>query len=81
MDHRTLKASTVLAEAPSWIFQRPTRVSTNKSTFASVPTNVQGNLKTLHDRCSRFTQDYAAQQQQGLDEETWFKWVQYYQRN
>ncbi|MEK5507342.1 phage/plasmid primase, P4 family [Paenibacillus sp. FSL P4-0113] len=76
MDHRTLKASTVLAEAPSWIFQRPTRVPSNKSTFASAQTNVQGSLKTLHDRCPRFAQDYATQQQQGLDEETWFKWVQ-----
>ncbi|MHB0862658.1 DNA primase family protein [Paenibacillus sp. SEL3] len=76
MDHRTLKASTVLAEAPSWIFQRPTRVPTNKNTFASAQNNVQGNLKTLYDRCPRFAQDYATQQQHGLDEETWFKWVQ-----
>ncbi len=72
MDHRTLKASAVLAEAPSWIFQHSTRVPTNKSAV----TTVVGNLKTLHARCPRFAQDYASQQQHGLDEETWFKWVQ-----
>lgn len=73
MDYRTLNASTELAEAPSWILQRPTLLPpSNRSAVKTV----FSNFETLNARCPRFVRDLAIQQQNGLDEETWFKWIQ-----
>ncbi|WDH98699.1 phage/plasmid primase, P4 family [Paenibacillus urinalis] len=57
------------AAAPEWMVNRMTKQTRTLTADSNLA------LQKLVSRCKVFAEDWTTQQQSGLDEETWFKWL------
>lgn len=65
-----------LAEAPLWMVQLMTeRAGRSQPHMKNPDPSAENVLQTLSAGCPRFCRDWAEQQEDGVDEERWFRWV------